>query len=455
MVYGRLQLWSNTAAPTRVFTLVGMRDLGRMGERVAVPALLAGAVFLFSFLAPGRPLGRIDQPALDARYGQGMLVLAGVLAAGCGAGALVARRWRWPVYVFGFAAWLTFGSWPGLLTASYYAAVARRRATLICFAVLAFLSYLVAALTVHPFRIEFAIWSVLTAALTVGLPAAVGLWVRARRQVFAGLVERARQSEREQEARGDRARAQERARIAREMHDVVAHRVSLMVLHAGALEVNAPDDATATAAALIRTTGRDALEELRAALGVLRSGETGPAPLPTLGDLDALLEQSRAAGITLARTDEGPPRPYPATVERTAYRVVQEALTNVHKHAADASASVLVRHLPGALEVAVRNEAGSAPWSLPGSALPGSGAGLAGLRERVGLLGGTFEAGRRLDGGFAVSAVLPATPVEPPAPPGPPALPSRLDGPNRAPAARSVSAAPTVASNPLPTGGVA
>jgi signal transduction histidine kinase len=317
----------------------------------------------------------------------------------------VARRWRWPLYLFAVPAFLTFGSWAGLLTASYYAAVARRRVTLGCLAVLVSASYLGAALTVYSFRIEFAVWAVLSAALVVGLPTAVGLWVRERRRVLAGLVERAAQAEREQRARSEQARAQERARIAREMHDVVAHRVSLMVLHAGALEVNAPDEATATTAALIRTTGRDALVELRAALGVLRSGDTGQAPLPTLDQLDDLLEQSRAAGIALDRRDEGPPRSFPATVERTAYRVVQEALTNVHKHAADAATSVLVRYLPDALEVCVRNEPGLS------ASMPGSGTGLAGLRERVELLGGTFEAGRRLDGGFLVSARLPGGPA--------------------------------------------
>lgn len=379
-----------------------VRNLGRIGERAAVPVLLAVAVLFFAFLAPGRPTGLLDQPTLDEKYGQGMLVVAGFLGTGCAVGALLARRVRWPLYLFAVPAWLMFGSWAGLLTASYYAAVARRRATLACFATIVFASYLVAALAVYPFRVEFAIWAVLSAALVVGLPTAVGLWVRERRRVFAGLLERAAQAEREQKARAEQTRAQERARIAREMHDVVAHRVSLMVLHAGALEVNAPDDATAAAAALIRTTGRDALEELRAALGVLRSGDTGQEPLPTLDDLDGLLEQSRAAGIALDRSDEGPQRSYPATVERTAYRVVQEALTNVHKHAADAATSVVVRHLPHALEVAIRNEPGSS------TSLPGSGTGLTGLRERVELLGGTFEAGRRLDGGFLVSARLPA-----------------------------------------------
>jgi signal transduction histidine kinase len=187
------------------------------------------------------------------------------------------------------------------------------------------------------------------------------------------------------------------------MHDVVAHRVSLMVLHAGALEVNSPDEHTAAAAALIRTTGREALADLRDVLGVLRSPDAALQPQPVLADLDALIEQSRAVGIQVGRRDEGEARPLAAAVQRAAYRVVQEALTNVHKHAVDAATDVVLRYLPGAFEVTVRN---ATPVQPPGS-LPASGLGLAGLRERVELLGGEFDALRRIDGGFVVTARLP------------------------------------------------
>jgi signal transduction histidine kinase len=383
-----------------------VRDFGRLGERIAVPVLLAVAVFALSFLAPGRPIGLLDQDPLDTQFGDYMLWVAGFLATGCAVGALIARRSRWLLYLFALPAFLTFGSWPGLLTASYYAAVNRRRLPLVFFAVIVAASYVIAAVYVYPFRIEFAIWAVLSAALVVGLPTAVGLWVRERRRVFAGLVEKAEQAGREQRVRAERARAQERGRIAREMHDVVAHRVSLMVLHAGALEMNAPDDATAEAAALIRTTGRDALEDLRAALGVLRDGDTGPAPLPTLADVDDLLEQSRAAGVTISRHDEGDPGAFPSALERTLYRVVQEALTNVHKHAPAASTRVDFCWRQDLVGVEIRNDP-PPRRELPADTMPGSGSGLDGLRERVELLGGTFAAGRRLDGGFSVSAHLP------------------------------------------------
>jgi signal transduction histidine kinase len=228
--------------------------------------------------------------------------------------------------------------------------------------------------------------------------------VNARRRAVAALRDRAERLEREHHARTEQARAQERTRIAREMHDVVAHRVSLMVLHAGALEVGTDDEGTVEAAALIREIGREALGDLRGVLGVLRSGGDATAPQPTLADLDRLLDQTRGLGIRVTRRDEGETRPLPELVERTAYRIVQEGLTNVHKHAGDASTDVVLRYLPAGFEVAVRN--GPAP--PPVDPLPGAGLGLSGLRERVGLLGGEFEARREPDGGFGVVARLPA-----------------------------------------------
>ncbi len=142
----------------------------------------------------------------------------------------------------------------------------------------------------------------------VGLPLVAGLWSHARRQVLAAMREQAEQLVREQVLRAEQARAQERARIAREMHDVVAHRVSLMVLHAGALQVGAPDERTAQAAALIGDVGREALSNLREVLGVLRSPDASRDPQPTLADLDRLLAQSRDLGLVVDRRDEGPVR---------------------------------------------------------------------------------------------------------------------------------------------------
>ena len=190
------------------------------------------------------------------------------------------------------------------------------------------------------------------------------------------------------------------------MHDVVAHRVSLMVLHAGALEVNATDARTSDAAALIRSIGREALTNLRDVLGVLRSAqatEATLAPQPTLGDLDRLLDQSRTAGITVARHDQGTSRPLPPALERAVYRVAQEALTNVHKHAGAGATDVYLRYLPDSFEVEVRN----APPTAAVDVLPGAGLGLVGLRERVELLDGRLETRAEPDGGFTVRASVP------------------------------------------------
>ncbi|WP_198284950.1 sensor histidine kinase [Saccharomonospora cyanea] len=243
-----------------------------------------------------------------------------------------------------------------------------------------------------------------SAPLFVWLPLMIGLWTAARGQVVAGLRERAERLEREQAARAEQARAHERARIARDMHDVIAHRVSLMVLRAGALEINATDDKTAAEAELIRTTGKEALTQLRAVLGVLDEADQEVLrPQPVLADLDWLLDQSRSVGVAVERRDEGTAGELPVMVQHTAYRVVQEALTNVHKYANTATAQVVLRYLPSALDVTVRNTAPSDRAPV----MSGGGLGLVGLRERVEVLGGTFVARPEPDGGFIVSATLP------------------------------------------------
>ncbi|NUP02711.1 MAG: histidine kinase [Nonomuraea sp.] len=334
-------------------------------------------------------------------------VLAAV-AACCGVAAGLGRRWWWPLVAVGAVAYTWLVMWPAAVVASYYAGTHLRRRHLWCYAGGAvalhalggFVSYrsegyraLVAGTVVNVLVMGGAM---------LGLPLVAGLWVRARRQVLDAAREQAEQLLREQVLRADQARDQERARIAREMHDVVAHRVSLMVLHAGALEVNAPDARTAEAAALIGGVGREALTNLREVLGVLRSPDPVRGPQPTLADLDRLLDQSRALGIVVNRHDEGEARPLPPTAERTAYRVVQEALTNVHKHAGDAETDVHLRYGPAELEVLVRNRSSGADGGLPGS-----GWGLVGLRERVELVGGRLEAGPRHEGGFQVLAGIP------------------------------------------------
>lgn len=378
----------------------------RLADRLT-PLALAAATFLGCLAAAGTPPWTIAGGGFTSAGCAVRLTVAGLSAVA----ALVVRRWRWPLLVMAVAGWLGFYMWPAMVFSSYYAATkARRRWHILVYAVVT------AALIGVPLIIGalssggggMAVggpMSLVSYALMVGLPLVVGLWVTARRQVIAGLHERAERLEREQAERAELARVAERARIAREMHDVVAHRVSLMVLHAGALEVAGGDPRTAEAAALIRTTGRTALAELRQVLGVLRSGESDGrlAPQPVLADLPALLDLARSAGIPVTLTESGDLTGLAVTAQRTAYRVVQEALTNVAKHAGRAPTAVSLAVVGEEFVIQVRN----APPPHPVDRLPGSGLGLVGLRERLALLGGRLEAHPQLDGGFAVTAVLP------------------------------------------------
>ncbi|MFG1867731.1 sensor histidine kinase [Micromonospora arborensis] len=331
------------------------------------------------------------------------LVLA--LLSGWAAGMLRTRRW--PLFLAAAVGWLVLAAAAAGVVASYQAGLrlrGRRLAGFLAGAAVVLAGGVLIGLEVGGVRRMTTAASgnvLMLAVCLVGLPLVFGLWVRARRDTLAALRDRAERLEREQEARADRVRAEERTRIAREMHDVVAHRVSLMVVQAGALEVTALDPATVEAAALIRTTGRQALTDLREVLGVLR--QAGPTVVPERGldALDELIGESRTAGLRVSRRDEGVAAALPATVGRTAYRVVREALTNVRKHAGDAETVVCLRYLPDGLEVLVRNGP-----SEGGTTLPGAGQGLLGLRERVELLGGRLEA-RPVDGGFLVRALIP------------------------------------------------
>lgn len=255
----------------------------------------------------------------------------------------------------------------------------------------------------------------LTQALGAALTAAVvawGMFVRARRQLVVSLRDRACRAESEQRLRVDQARQLERTRIAREMHDVLAHRLSLLSMHAGALEYR-PDASPAEvsrAAGVIRASARGALEDLRDVIGVLRDtgdGTLSDRPQPTLADLAGLVEQSRAAGLRVRMEYRVPDvAAVPVVTGRTVYRIVQEALTNVRKHAGSTVACVRVTADPGTgIEVTVTNPAPLG--GDPAAALPGSGTGLIGLVERVGLAGGSLEHGWTDEGEFRLRARLP------------------------------------------------
>ncbi|MFE7940654.1 sensor histidine kinase [Streptomyces griseoincarnatus] len=294
-------------------------------------------------------------------------------------------------------------------------------------------------------------WLVPFASVTMALgvtapPVLLGLYVGARRRLMESLRERADSLERElqllaerAEERAEWARGEERTRIAREMHDVVAHRVSLMVVHAAALQAVARKDPEKAVknAALVGDMGRQALTELREMLGVLRAGGDAvrprpegasvplaavgaaaaaaasrvvveePAEGPSLAEIDELVGQSAAAGMVVDLSVEGEYRSYAPEVEATAYRVVQEALTNVHKHAAGAKTYVRLAHRVSEIAMQVENEPPSGVGSSAG--LPSGGNGLVGMRERVSALGGVFVSGPTDAGGFRVSAVIPAS----------------------------------------------
>jgi signal transduction histidine kinase len=257
----------------------------------------------------------------------------------------------------------------------------------------------------------------------------VGLaFARIRRRTETLQVEAAR-AERERIEAAERAAADERARIARELHDVISHDVSMMVLQASVeRRVHTGDGSTAQTLANIETTGREALAELRRMLGVLRKDD-GNAPLrpqPGLAELPDLVEQARAAGVPVELIVEGEPASVPPGLDIAADRIVQESITNAAKHAAGATVTATLRYADGALEIDVVNGGAARPVSRP---LPHGGHGLAGMRERVALFGGSLDTASGDDGGFRVRARLPL-----PAGPSPSSSPMtrRWSGPGSA-----------------------
>jgi signal transduction histidine kinase len=241
--------------------------------------------------------------------------------------------------------------------------------------------------------------------LGFGVAWLIGDSVGTRRRYVDALEERAERLERERAAEAARAVAEEQARIARELHDVIAHNVSVMVVQAAAANdvfVTRPDRAREALRAIERT-GRSALDELRRLLGG-GPGDAPYAPQPGIEDLDGLFERVRAAGLRVVVAVEGEQRALPPAVELSAYRVVQEALTNTLKHAHATQADVRVRYAEDELDVLIHDDG----VGLGASAtVNGSGRGLVGMRERLALLGGSLAAGPADGGGYTVSARFP------------------------------------------------
>jgi signal transduction histidine kinase len=362
--------------------------------------LLAGSLGAATFL---EGLSRVP-PAPDA------LVAADLVAGTLACLALWWRR-RWPVGIavaVGLVGVFSDAVAGAVVISVFTVAVHRRWPALAAVTALHVATFLVYARLRPAPDLSY----VVNAAISVTLMAAVvawGMFVRARRQLVQSLRERALRAEYEQELRAEQARQMERTRIAREMHDVLAHRISLLSMHAGALEFrpDAPPDEMAKAAGVIRQSAHQALQDLREVIGVLRAPDgLAGRPQPTLADLPALVEESRQAGAQVRadyRVDLGT---VPTAAGRNAYRIVQEGLTNARKHAWGTAVTVVVDGAPGSgLSVEVRNRlpvGGDAR-----NAIPGGGTGLVGLGERVSLAGGRLEHGRTPDGDFRLRAELP------------------------------------------------
>jgi signal transduction histidine kinase len=327
--------------------------------------------------------------------------------------ALAVRR-RHPFAVFALTVPALFSGYVLIapLTALYtVAAVSRNRVPIAVCGVIAGLGYLL------PWPFERAdlvavfgdLLGLIYAAVFAGAPVALGLLARTRRELSARFDELTAGRERERELVSRTVLAEERTRLAREMHDVVSHQVSLIAVQAGALSTTTEDDDVREAADTIRLLSVQTLTELRQMVGVLRaSAEQAPelAPQPRIDDIPRLVRNSgHDVSLDLGGVAG---RSWPDAVERAAYRTVQEALTNVGKHAPGAPVTVTVEPVGRALRVTVRNA--PPPGARPYSGPAGGGHGLVGLRERAEQLGGSFRAGRTAEGGFTVEAVFPAQP---------------------------------------------
>ncbi|MFV0258370.1 MAG: sensor histidine kinase [Acidimicrobiales bacterium] len=405
-----LRRWWALTAPTAMLAPGDPAPPGQVLPRTARDWSVDTGAFVVATALGALTLSiTVDDHAVGMTSGQ--VTVDAALGALC-CGTLWWRR-RWPFAValvcVLLGAFSTFSSVAGLLALSSLALHRHVRPAV-----------LIAALFV-PSAVVCSIWLGRTNTWSVILPTAAltaaaiawGMFIRARRQLLATLRDRARRAEADQVVRTERARLAERTRIAREMHDVLAHRISLVALHAGALEValDLPPDQVRESAALLRSTAHQALGELRDVIGVLREepGQERPStvPQPTLADIPRLVEETRRSGAQIEfemQVDEA--GTVPGALGRDAYRIVQEALTNVSKHARGTLAQVRVAGAPSrGLHVCVRNPPAVGPHDRP--APPGSGTGLLGLQERVSLANGVLVHGPDASGDFVVEADLP------------------------------------------------
>jgi signal transduction histidine kinase len=382
--------------------------------------VIAGATTGIGALTAATILGQAS-----SHESSGLLILD--IAVGLVSCALVPVLLRWPVpgaVALAALAALSPAATPAATLGTLYVAQRRPLAIAVAAGGADVVAHLIRGLWRPNGSLPYAWWAVLVIAAGAAL-VGWGQGDRARQALLASLRERARRAEAEQASRVAEARVAERARIAREMHDVLAHRLSLLATYAGALEYrpDAPPEQLARAAGVVRAGVHQALDELREVITVLRDDDDvdGKHPLPGLADLDGLIAETRDAGTAVDVTRRvTQPEDLPGGLGRTAYRVVQEGLTNARKHAPGQPVRVLLAGKPGGrLVVELANPVGPAD-----PVINGSGTGLIGLTERVRLAGGEIDHTISADGEFVLRAWLPwpaetadtADPVEPAVP---------------------------------------
>ena len=382
--------------------------------------MIAGATTGIGALTAATILGQAT-----SHESSGLLILD--IAVGVVSCALVPVMLRWPVpgaLALAVLAALSPAATPAATLGTLYVAQRRPLAIAVAAGGADVVAHLIRGLWRPNGSLPYGWWAVLVIAAGAAL-VGWGQGARARQALLASLRERARRAEAEQASRVAEARVAERARIAREMHDVLAHRLSLLATYAGALEYrpDAPPEQLARAAGVVRTGVHQALDELREVITVLRDDDDvdGKHPLPGLADLDGLIAETRDAGTAVHVTRRvTQPEDLPGGLGRTAYRVVQEGLTNARKHAPGQPVRVLLAGKPGGrLVVELANPVGPAD-----PVINGSGTGLIGLTERVRLAGGEIDHTISADGEFVLRAWLPwpaeradtAEPAEPAVP---------------------------------------
>jgi signal transduction histidine kinase len=354
--------------------------------------------------AAGLQVAVTSARAADQRTLQSMLFAAAI------ASPLVVRR-RWPFAALAAILAIAFSSptdvpfeFPMLVVIYTIGTIRSLEAT-----VAASFAAVFGAAAVYAGGLDVSGSDMIGVALECSVFAGVGFYVGRRRTSEQALRARAERLDRERELLAERAVAEERVRIAQELHDVVAHNVSLIVVQAQALGATHPDEKVTEASTGIADLGRQAMAEMHRTLRLLRANEDEAArrgPQPGLADLQGLLERTRVAGVRVELAVEGKPHGLSQSADLSAYRIVQEALTNVVKHADGAATTVTLNYRADGLELTISNGGGTPPSGAVGADRAGR-HGVVGMRERAALFGGTLTAGPRRGGGFEVRGLLP------------------------------------------------